>query len=187
VSNRFTISRTPLDGLTLLVRKPMGDDRGFLERLFCTSDLSEVLSGRSIEQVNRTFTAKRGAVRGLHFQNAPHAETKFVTCLRGRVFDVAVDLRRGSRTFLQWHSEVLAEDDHRTLVIPEGFAHGFQTLTETCELLYFHTAAYQPSAESGVNIRDPRLGIQWPETITEISARDSSLPMLTPEYDGLVL
>jgi len=185
VSNRFSSSQTPLAGLTLLVRKPMGDERGFLERLFCMSDLGELLAGRSIEQVNRTFTARRGAVRGLHFQNPPHAEMKFVTCLRGRVFDVAVDLRRGSRTFLQPHSEVLAEDNHKTLVIPEGFAHGFQTLTDECELLYFHTAAYQPSAEGGVNVRDPRLSISWPEPITELSARDSSFPMLTPDYGGI--
>jgi dTDP-4-dehydrorhamnose 3,5-epimerase len=187
VSNRFTISRMPLAGLTLLLRKPVGDERGFLERLFCASELSEALAGRFIVQVNRTFTARRGAVRGLHFQNPPHAEMKFVTCLRGRVFDVAVDLRRGSRTFLQWHSEVLADDNHKTLVIPEGFGHGFQTLTDACELLYFHTAAYHPGAESGVNVRDPRLGIRWPEAITEISARDSTLPMLTPDYDGLAL
>jgi dTDP-4-dehydrorhamnose 3,5-epimerase len=98
-----------------------------------------------------------------------------------------VDLRRGSRTFLQWHSEVLAEDNHKTLVIPEGFAHGFQTLTDECELLYFHTAAYHQGAESGVNVRDPRLSVRWPEPITELSARDSSFPMLSPGYDGLGL
>ena len=98
------------------------------------------------------MTASRGTVRGMHFQHPPHAETKFVSCLRGEVFDVAVDLRNGSPTFLHWHAEILSADNHRTLVIPEGFAHGFQTLSDDCEMLYFHTAAYNPEAEGGLNV-----------------------------------
>ena len=94
-------------------------------------------------------------MRGLHFQYPPHAETKLVSCLRGEVFDVAVDLRRDSPTFLRWHAEILSSDNHRTLLIPEGFAHGFQTLTEDCELLYLHTAAWQPGAEGGRTRRTP--------------------------------
>ena len=138
-------------------------------------------------QVNHTLTAKRGTVRGLHFQCPPYAETKLVNCLRGEVFDVAVDLRQGSPTFLQWHAEILTANNHKTLLIPEGFAHGFQTLTEDCELLYFHTAAYQPSAEGGLNAQDPRLDIDWPTTVTELSARDAAYPLVTQEVIGMAV
>lgn len=98
----------------------------------------------------------------MHFQRTPHAEMKLVSCVRGLVFDVAVDLRRGSPTFLRWHSELLSADNHKTLVIPEGFAHGFQTLTDDCEMLYLHTTAYAPDAEAGLNPQDARLAIAWP-------------------------
>lgn len=187
MSDRFEIADTPLAGLTVLRRKEIGDHRGFLERLFCSEELSALIGGRPIVQINRTRTTRRGAVRGMHFQRPPHAEAKLVTCLRGAVFDVAVDLRRGSRTFLRWHSEVLADDDHRTLLIPEGFAHGFQTLSDDAELLYFHTASYQPGSEGGVNPRDPRVGIRWPEAITDLSERDASHPMLSEGYPGVSL
>jgi dTDP-4-dehydrorhamnose 3,5-epimerase len=97
------------------------------------------------------MTLRRGTVRGLHFQRPPHAEAKLVTCLHGQVFDVAVDLRAGSPTFLQWHAEELTESNGRSLLIPEGFAHGFQTLSEHCELLYVHSATFVPSSEGGIN------------------------------------
>ena len=112
----------------------------------------------------------------MHFQHPPHAETKFISCLTGEVFDVAVDLRRGSPTFLLWHAEILSADNHKTFIIPEGFAHGFQTLTKDCEILYLHTTAYRADAEGGLNASDPRLGIQWPLSIAEQSARDSHIP-----------
>jgi dTDP-4-dehydrorhamnose 3,5-epimerase len=101
-----------------------------------------------------------------------------VSCLRGEVFDVAVDLRDNSPTFLRWHAEVLSADNHKTLVIPKGFAHGFQTLTDDCEMLYFHTAAYQPGAEGGLNVLDPRLAIKWPLDVDVLSDRDRSHPMI---------
>jgi dTDP-4-dehydrorhamnose 3,5-epimerase len=103
------------------------------------------------------------------------------------VFDVAVDLREGSPTFLHWHAEILSAGNHKSLLIPEGFAHGFQTLTEDCELLYFHTAAYQPSAEGGLNARDPRLNIRWPTAVTELSARDAAYPLVTKERIGVAV
>jgi dTDP-4-dehydrorhamnose 3,5-epimerase len=165
-----------LQGLKLIQRNPIGDHRGYLERMFCEEELQSLIPGRSIVQINHTLTAKRGTVRGLHFQYPPHAETKIVSCLRGEVFDVAVDLRHGSPTFLHWHAEILSADNHRTLLIPEGFAHGFQTLTEDCELLYFHTAAYQPSAEGGLNAQDAKLDIRWPEAVIELSSRDAAHP-----------
>jgi dTDP-4-dehydrorhamnose 3,5-epimerase len=181
----FGIFDTPLPGLRLLQRRPIGDSRGYLERMFCAEELHALIPGKAIAQINHTLTAKRGAVRGMHFQYPPHAETKFVTCLRGEVFDVAVDLRRGAPTFLQWHGETLRADSHKTLLIPEGFAHGFQTLTGDCEMLYFHTAAYRPEAEGGLNAKDPLLAIHWPIVITELSPRDVSHPMLTNDFGGM--
>lgn len=186
MSTRFDILDTPLPGLRILQRKPIGDSRGYLERLFCTDELQALAPGRHIAQINHTLTASRGTMRGMHFQRPPHAEIKFVSCLRGEVFDVAVDLRDNSPTFLRWHAEVLSADNHKTLVIPEGFAHGFQTLTDDCEMLYFHTAAYQPSAEGGLNVQDPRLAIQWPLPVAGLSPRDAAHPLLSEDFTGVV-
>lgn len=178
MSTRFDILDTPLAGLRILQRKPIGDSRGYLERLFCADELQTLAPGRHIAQINHTLTAICGTVRGMHFQRPPHAEIKFVSCLRGEVFDVAVDLRDNSPTFLRWHAEVLSAANHKTLVIPEGFAHGFQTLTNDCEMLYFHTAAYHASAEAGLNALDPGLAIKWPLDVDVLSDRDRSHPMI---------
>jgi len=187
-SGRFEIADTPLAGLKVVERKPLGDTRGYLERMFCSDDLKLLIPPpKAIVQINHTLTTTRGTIRGLHFQYPPYAETKFVNCLRGEVFDVAVDLRRGSRTFLQWHAEILSGANHRTLVIPEGFAHGFQTLTGDCEMLYFHTAQYHPGSEGGLRAQDPALKITWPESVTDISPRDAAHPLLTREFAGVTV
>lgn len=185
MNSRFDLFETPFSGLILMQRKPLGDSRGSLERLFCSQDLQALLSGKNIAQINRTLTAKRGTVRGMHFQYPPYAETKFVSCLHGEVYDVAVDLRQGSSTFLCWHAEILSGDNHKTLVIPEGFAHGFQTLTEECEMLYLHTAVYRPDAESGLHSQDLRLSIRWPLSIAELSPRDAAHPLLHDDFVGV--
>lgn len=185
MSTRFDILATPLSGLYVVQRKPLGDNRGYLERMFCTAELEPLLAGRRIAQINHTLTAVRGTVRGLHFQQPPHGETKFVSCLRGEVFDVAVDLRRGSPTFLHWHGEVLSSDNHKTFVIPEGFAHGFQTLADDCEMLYFHTAAYRAEAEGGLSAVDPKLAIRWPLPVQHQSPRDASHPLLNENHPGI--
>ena len=187
VSARFQIQETPFSGLKCLLRKTMADERGYLDRLFCAEELHALHSGKHIHQINRTFTAKCGTLRGLHFQYPPHAEVKFVHCLQGKVFDVAVDLRNNSPTFLKWHAEILGEDAAKTLVIPEGFAHGFQTMSKNCEMLYFHTAAYCPAAESGLNPQDPKLSIAWPLPVSELSLRDQALPMLDSNFTGITL
>ena len=179
MSDRFTIRPTPLAGLVTLARHPRRDERGFLERLFCEQDLDAVLPpGRRIVQANRTLTRTAGTVRGMHFQKPPHAEVKIIICLRGAVFDVAVDVRPDSPTRLEWHGVVLSADAHNALVIPEGFAHGFQTLSADCELLYFHTAAWSAEAEAALHPLDPTLGIRWPLPIASLSDRDRSHPLL---------
>ena len=187
MSSRFDILDTPLERLKLIQRKPIGDHRGYLERMFCAEELWPLIPGKRIVQINHTLTAKRGTVRGLHFQYPPHAEAKFVSCLRGEVFDVAVDLRQGSPTFLHWYAEILSGANHKTLVIPEGFAHGFQALTKDCEVLYFTTAAYQPSAEGGLSAQDPKLSIRWPIAVTELSRRDAAHPPVTEGFIGVAV
>ena len=178
---------TPLLGAAIIQRQLIEDDRGFLSRLYCAEEFS--LSGmtKPIAQINHTLTRRIGAVRGMHFQLPPYAETKIVSCLRGEVFDVVLDLRRGSATFLQWHGEVLSADNRKSLVIPEGCAHGFQALSLDCELVYLHTAAYRQDAEGAVNAVDPRLAITWPLPITELSERDSMQPYIAADYRGITL
>lgn len=185
--SRFLFHATPIKDLQVIERHPIGDSRGFLERLFCQETLGQLMQDKTIHQINRTLTQKKGTVRGLHFQSPPHAETKIVACLKGQVWDVAVDLRQGSPTFLQHHAVLLTDDNHRSYLIPEGFAHGFQTLTPDCEMLYFHTADYNTEAEGALNALDPLLAINWPEHITERSERDISHAMLTDDFHGVAL
>ena len=187
MNSRFDIVETPIAGLRIVQRKPLGDSRGHLERLFCANELEILTRAKPIVQINHPLTAARGTVRGLHFQHPPHAEIKFVSCLRGEVFDVAVDLRDSSPTFLHWHAEVLSADNHRSLVLPEGFAHGFQTLSDNCEMLYFHTAAYNAEAEAGLNVQDPRLAIEWPLPVAKLSPRDAGFPPLNDDFSGIAI
>ena len=173
MSKRFTLAPLPLAGLVRLERHGHRDTRGLLERMFCQADLEGILpDGGRIVQVNRTRTRLTGTVRGLHFQRPPHAEAKIVSCLRGEIFDVAVDVRPDSPTFLRWHAERLSEAKATSLVIPAGFAHGFQTLAPDSELLYFHSAAWHPPAEDGLHPCDPALRITWPRAVSELSSRD---------------
>lgn len=183
---RLRLRPTPLDGLAIVERSVDDDERGYFSRLFCAEELGG--SGRepfAVAQVNHSVTRRAGSVRGLHFQRPPHGETKLVSCLRGMVFDVAVDLRRGSPTFLRWHGEVLSQENRRAALIPEGFAHGFQTLEPGCELIYVHSRAYDASAEGGLDPTDPALAIAWPLPFADVSARDRSHPRLRPEFVGL--
>lgn len=184
---RFVIFDTPIAGLKVVERQQLGDSRGFLSRLFCTEELAAVGWKKPIAQINQTLTQKKGTIRGMHFQHSPYAEMKIVTCLRGEIWDVAVDLRTGSPSFLQWHAEKLSAKNRCALLIPEGFAHGFQTLSDDCELLYLHSMTYMPTAEGGLNPQDPRLSITWPLVISELSIRDAQHPMLDDEFKGLTL
>jgi len=185
--SRFTIRDTPIADLKIVERQQLSDSRGFLARLFCTDELAPAGWHKPIAQINQTLTQKQGSIRGLHFQSAPYAEMKLVTCLRGAIWDVAVDLRAASPTFLQWHAEELSAANHRALLIPEGFAHGFQTLCDDCELIYLHSLAYTPGAEAGLNPKDSMISIRWPLAVTELSARDAQHPMLDPQFKGVTL
>lgn len=181
----FVATSTPLPGLMVVQRKRLEDLRGFFSRLFCADELSAIGFALPIAQINQTLTRKRGAVRGLHFQHPPHAEDKFVSCLRGKIFDVAVDLRRGSQSFLKWHAETLSAENGRSLFIPQGFAHGFQALTDDCELLYLHSKPYAAKSEDALNVNDPALDIAWPLAFTDISERDLGHPPIPPNFNGI--
>jgi len=185
--NGLDILDRSLQGLKVIQRNPQGDHRGYLERMYCAEEMRHLIPERGIVQINHTMTNRRGTVRGMHFQYPPFAETKIVSCLRGEVFDVAVDLRKGSLTFLNWHAETLSAANHKTLLIPEGFAHGFQTLTEDCELIYFHTAAYEAAAEGGLNSQDPTLDIRWPLAVLDVSVRDAAHPFVSEAFDGVTV
>lgn len=185
--NRFAVTDLPLAGLKLVERQRLGDSRGFLSRLFCAEELATAGWRQPIAQINHTHTAQRGTVRGMHYQMPPNSEMKLVSCIQGEVWDVAVDLRPGSPTFLHWHAELLTAVNNRALLIPEGFAHGFQTLTDAVSLLYCHSATHSPLAERALNAQDPRLAINWPLAITEISPRDAKHPLLDTKFEGVRL
>lgn len=185
--SRFDFNSTPLSGLVLVQRKALEDDRGFFSRLYCAEVFHETGINKSIAQINHTLTRKKGAVRGLHFQYQPHAENKLVSCLRGEILDVAVDIRRGSPTFLHWHGEILSATNRKSLLIPEGFAHGFQALTEDCELIYLHTAFYRPEAEGALNVSDSKLSIAWPLPICDLSPRDRNHTFIDENFQGVIV
>ncbi|MEQ8283872.1 MAG: dTDP-4-dehydrorhamnose 3,5-epimerase [Parvibaculum sp.] len=178
MTDRFVVSSTSLSGVKSVRRKRVGDERGWLERLFCRDDLAFAGWIWDIAQINRTFTHSKGTVRGMHFQNAPYEEAKLITCLKGKVFDVAVDLRPNSPTCRRWHGEVLSDSNDTSLLIPQGFAHGFQALSDDVEMLYFHSAPYAAAYEGGVRADDPALSIRWPREIVEMSDRDRNFPLL---------
>ena len=161
------------------------DHRGFFSRICCRKELAQIGHQKEFVQINYSFTQTVGALRGMHFQYPPKAEIKMVKCIRGKVFDVIIDIRRGSDSFLQWHGEILSENNNYMMYIPEGFAHGFQTLMPDTALLYFHTGYYDPEHEGGIRYDDPAVDIPWPLKIKDISDRDSKFTHITKDFDGL--
>lgn len=170
----------PIEGVWQVHSTPQADARGSFSRLYCAEAFDAVMPGLCFVQVNHSITRQRGTVRGLHLQRAPSQEYKLVRCLRGRVFDVAADLRRGSPTYGHWFSQELADDQPIALLIPPGVAHGFQALSDDAQLLYQHSAAHVPALDDGVHHADPFLGIRWPLPVSLLSPRDARLPFLEP-------
>lgn len=181
------VSNLPLDGLRLLERKTQGDNRGFFTRLFCAKELEVAGWCRPLTQINHSYTSLCGTVRGLHYQLPPHAEMKLVSCIQGAIWDVAVDLRQGSPSFLQWHAEELSATNKKSMLIPEGFGHGFQTLSDDATLLYCHSAEYSQESERGLNPKDPAISIDWPLDFREISSRDARHPFISQTFQGIRL
>jgi dTDP-4-dehydrorhamnose 3,5-epimerase len=170
------IRPTPLAGAFVIELEPRGDDRGMFVRTFCRETFEKHGLVADYQQANHSRTRGKGTVRGLHFQYPPHAEVKVVRCTRGAILDVFVDLRNGSPTFLQWHAVELSESNLRVVYIPTGFAHGFQTLTDDCDVLYNVTATYAPHAEGKIHCQDPTLGIPWPLPVANLSPKDAVAP-----------
>ena len=175
------IRRLALPGVLLITPVKHGDDRGFFSETFSRKSLAEAGFNRPFVQDNHSLSGKRGILRGLHFQRAPHAQDKLVRVTRGAVFDVVVDVRKGSPTFGQWVGAELSADNWSQMLAPAGFAHGFLTLTDMAEVLYKVTADYAPEAEGGLAWDDPQIGIAWPIPADQIitNARDAAWPKLS--------
>jgi dTDP-4-dehydrorhamnose 3,5-epimerase len=174
-----------LKGSYMMEPKPFVDERGWFTRTFCKNEFSEINHTRDWVQHNHSFTAKKGTIRGLHYQIPPFSEIKLVRCISGVVYDVIVDLREGSPTFLNWIGVELSAENRKSIYIPKGFAHGFQTMTDNCELMYLHSNYYTPNSESGLQYNDTRLAIDWPIAMREISERDKNHPLLDVNFNGL--
>lgn len=181
----MTVEATTLAGLYEIGHPLIGDARGRFTRLFCDRELACIRPDLRFAQINWSETRQRGTLRGMHYQRPPAAEAKLIHCLHGRVYDVAVDLRAGSPTFLHWHAVELAADAGNALFIPEGFAHGFQALTDEAHLLYMHTTPWTPDCEAGLHHADPRLAITWPLPPAGLSARDAGLPQVDAAFRGV--
>jgi len=183
----FVIEDLPLEGLKLITNNVNQDSRGFLSRIFCFDELKNSGWNKHIQQINHTYTKKKGTIRGLHYQEAPFCEMKLINCIRGKILDVAVDLRPDSDTYLKYFTTTLSEENNNAFLIPEGFAHGFQTLTDNVEMIYFHSIKYNKDYERGFHPLDPKIGIKWPEKISEISDRDSNHSYLDNFFKGVKL
>ena len=171
--------KTPLESVWELRSKSFEDQRGAFTNAFRIQEptFQKVWGNRSIAQVNVSRTKSVGTVRGLHYQSAPHSEAKLIRCLRGRVWDVAVDLRFNSSTYGAWHAVELSPTLGNALMIPEGCAHGFQVLERESELLYIHSGVWMPKFEKGIRWNDAKLGVQWPKPVVFLSDRDQQLPL----------
>lgn len=185
--NRFAIAPTGIAGVFSVTRRRLSDVRGFLSRLFEPQELERAGWRGQIAQINETGTAKAGTVRGMHFQHPPHAEMKLVSCIAGRILDVAIDLRKGSPTFLRSVALELSAENGTALLIPEGCAHGFQALTGDVRMIYLHSAPYAAAHEGGFDAADPALAIAWPLPVANRSPRDEALPRIPPDFEGLSL
>ena len=172
---------TRLRGAYTIDLEPRGDERGFFARAFCRREFDEVGLVTEFVQVNNSLSARRGTLRGLHYQVTPKAEVKMVRCIRGALYDVILDLRRNSPTFGESLGVELSAQNRRTLYVPRGFAHGFISLEDDTELIYFVDEFYSPDHERGVRWNDPRFSIQWPLEPVVISEKDRMLP----DFDGM--
>lgn len=163
------------------------DERGSFSRLFCSDTFDQFGLETQIVQLNQATNARAGTLRGMHYQIPPAAETKYVTCISGSVWDVVADLRQGSPTYLSWKAFELAAELPSVLVIPPGFAHGYLTLADDSHLIYGHTASYQPELEAAIRFDDPAVGIDWPNAPAVISNRDQEHPMISKQFEGVAL
>jgi dTDP-4-dehydrorhamnose 3,5-epimerase len=175
-------NQTPLAGAYTIDLQKRGDDRGFFARVFCEREFQEHGLSTHFVQVNNSASAERGTLRGLHYQLQPKAETKLLRCIRGALFDVILDLRKGSPTFGQSYGAELTADNRRMMYVPKGFAHGFLTLTADAEAFYFVDEFFAPEQERIIRYNDPKFGIAWPEAPSVVSDKDRNARDFDPAY-----
>lgn len=180
-------TETKLHGAFVIDPEPFSDERGLFMRTYCKKEFEKAGISTEFVQFNQSVNKMKGTLRGMHYQYPPHAEVKLIRCIQGAVFDVIVDLRRFSPTFLQWFGIELSSDNLKMLSVPPGIAHGFQTLEDNSQLLYHHSSYYTPSAEAGLNYNDSRIGIRWPLPVLMISEKDKNYASLDLTYNGITL
>ena len=176
---------TALQGCYIIEFKPRVDERGWFARTFSKDEFKSIGFNGEWVQMNHSFTAEKGTLRGMHFQFPPYDEIKLVRCIKGSIYDVVIDIRKDSKTFLKWIGVELTADNNRMLYIPEGFAHGFQAIADNCELIYLHSKPYTPGHEGGIRFDENLIGIKWPLQINKLSDRDNGHPLLNNEFKGI--
>jgi dTDP-4-dehydrorhamnose 3,5-epimerase len=176
---------TGLAGSFLIDIFPVEDERGWFVRTFCKNEFEEIGHKKEWMQINHSFTYDAGTIRGMHFQRPPFSEIKLIRCIAGKIFDVIIDIRKNSSTFLKWFGIELSAENKKMIYIPEGFAHGFQTLTNDCQLIYNHSEYYKPGVEGGIKYDDAGIGIEWPLPAKNVSVRDSHHPLLDKNFEGI--
>lgn len=181
----MTFNETILKGSYIIELSVIKDERGGFARTYCKKEFMQINHQKEFVQFNQSYNTIKGTLRGLHYQIPPYKEIKLVRCIKGSVFDVIVDLRNNSPTFLQHISVELSAENKRMIYIPEGFAHGFQTLEDNTELVYHHSEYYTPNADTGINYADATLKIKWPLPITKISEKDKNLTTINQSFKGI--
>ena len=176
---------TPLQGAYLIKLQPIEDERGFFVRTFCKKEFEAIGHEKEFVQMNQSYNKIKGTLRGMHFQLPPHQEMKLVRCIAGKVYDVIIDLRKESPTYLQYFGAELSAENFHAMYVPEGFAHGFQTLSDHTSLVYHHTAYYTPGSEGGLRYDDRAIGIKWPMIPTCMSEKDQRYPNITEAFNGI--
>ena len=182
---KFT--ETKLKGAYIIELEKFVDERGFFAREFCKNEYEKLGLANNIVQINVSYNKHKGTLRGMHYQLTPKAEDKIIRCIKGSIYDVIVDIRANSETFGEWVGIELSSENRKMIFVPKGFAHGFQTIEENSEVHYFHTEFYSPECEKGIRCNDPKIGIKWPLSITEISKRDESYPLISEKFKSVNL
>ena len=163
------------------------DKRGSLARIFCTNEFTKKGINISIKQINHVIVKKKGTIKGMHFQLQPFSEMKIVKVIRGKIFDVVIDVRKNTKNFLSYKKFTLDSNENKWLIIPKGFAHGFQTLNDKCEIIYAHSEIYKLSKELSINPFDPKVGIKWPIALSTISSKDKKTKFIYNDFKGIVI
>ncbi len=178
-------TETILKGSYVIELNNFIDERGWFARTYCKKEFSTIGHQGEWVQMNHSFTKNKGAIRGMHFQVSPFSEIKLVRCIGGSVYDVIIDLRKNSDTFLQWFGVEISAQNKKMIYIPAGFAHGFQSLSNDSELIYHHSQFYTAGAEGGIKYNDPKFNINWPISVTDISERDNHHALLDENFKGI--